>query len=111
MHEQVFAFAASRQAGTHLDVTTTIGKLAGLNHPKGNAMRLAKLNALCLLAIVIASGTPAEAYVGPGLGAGMIAVVLGILAAVVMAFASIVWFPIKRRLRKRTAAKKDSNTQ
>lgn len=49
---------------------------------------------------------PAEAYIGPGAGFGTIAVVLGILAAIVMAFFAILWYPVKRLLKKRKVARK-----
>jgi hypothetical protein len=48
---------------------------------------------------------PAHAYIGPGAGAGTIAVVLGILASIVMAFFAILWYPVKRLVKKRKAAK------
>lgn len=46
---------------------------------------------------------PAQAYIGPGVGAGAIAVVLGVLAAIGMAFVAILWYPIKRMMKKRKA--------
>ncbi len=58
-----------------------------------------------ILAGVVVAATPAEAYVGPGAGAGTIAVVLGVLASVAMAFLAILWYPVKRMLKKRKAAK------
>jgi hypothetical protein len=60
---------------------------------------IALLMPLTLLAL------PAHAYIGPGAGAGTIAVVLGILASIVMAFFAILWYPVKRLLKKRKAAK------
>lgn len=48
--------------------------------------------------------TAAHAYIGPGAGAGMIAIVLGILSSIFLAFVGILWFPIKRLLKKRKAA-------
>lgn len=45
----------------------------------------------------------AQAYIGPGAGAGTIAVVLGILASILMAFVAIVWYPLKRLARGRKA--------
>ena len=45
--------------------------------------------------------TTAQAYIGPGAGAGTIAVVLGILASIVIGFFAILWYPIKRMIRKR----------
>ncbi|GAB5467242.1 MAG: hypothetical protein Kilf2KO_02720 [Rhodospirillales bacterium] len=47
---------------------------------------------------------PAQAYIGPGAGAGTIAVVLGVLAAIAMAFFAILWYPVKRMLKKRKTA-------
>ena len=38
----------------------------------------------------------AEAYIGPGLGTGVIGVVLGILASIALALMAIVWYPLKR---------------
>ena len=55
--------------------------------------------ALALGAALLAA--PAEAYIGPGAGAGAIAVVLGLIAAVGMAFVAILWYPVKRVLKKR----------
>lgn len=63
-------------------------------------MRDAKLS-LFLAAPFVAAALPAEAYIGPGAGAGAIAVVLGILASIVMAFIAILWYPFKRMLKKR----------
>lgn len=43
----------------------------------------------------------AEAYVGPGLGAGTIGVILGFLASIVLAVFAILWYPIKRFLKRK----------
>lgn len=51
---------------------------------------------------------PAQAYIGPGAGAGTIAVVLGILASMVMAFFAILWYPMKRLLKKRRMAREQA---
>ena len=53
---------------------------------------------------LLAVATPAAAYIGPGAGAGTIAVVLGILASLVMAFLAVLYYPIKRMLRGRKSA-------
>lgn len=60
---------------------------------------------LAILVPLLLAATPAYAYIGPGAGAGAIAVVIGVIAAVVMAFFAILWYPFKRMMRKRTAAK------
>jgi hypothetical protein len=57
-----------------------------------------------LVPLVLAA-LPAQAYIGPGAGAGTIAVVLGILASIVMAFFAILWYPVKRMVKKRRSAR------
>ncbi len=42
----------------------------------------------------------AMAYVGPGLGAGTIGVVLGIIGSVFIALFALFWYPFKRFLKK-----------
>jgi len=42
----------------------------------------------------------AYAYVGPGLGAGTIGVVLGIIGSLFIALFAIIWYPLKRLLKK-----------
>lgn len=45
--------------------------------------------------------TPASAYIGPGLGVGVIAAVFGAIGAFFMMIAGLVWYPVKVMLRKR----------
>ena len=59
--------------------------------------------ALACALLVSASGT-AQAYVGPGLGAGAIGAVLGIVGAVLLALFSLIYYPIKRLLNRRKPA-------
>jgi hypothetical protein len=51
--------------------------------------------------------TPAFAYIGPGLGAGAIATVLAVLGSILLGIFSVIYYPIKRMLRKR---KKDGQS-
>lgn len=60
-------------------------------------MSNAKLIVFLAVPLLIAA-LPAQAHIGPGAGAGTIAVVLGILASIVMAFFAILWYPAKRLL-------------
>lgn len=56
--------------------------------------------------------TPVHAYIGPGAGAGAIAIVLGILASIFLAFLAILWYPIKRLFRgRKEKVKKIETTQ
>lgn len=64
-------------------------------------MQTAHLTAALACAIAITMAAPAHAYIGPGAGAGTIIVTIGILAAVVMAFFAILWYPLKRAMKKR----------
>jgi hypothetical protein len=54
-----------------------------------------------LLAVSLLYSASAEAYIGPGLGAGVVATVIGIVGAVLLAIAGIVYYPIKRLLKNR----------
>ena len=47
----------------------------------------------------------AFAYVGPGLGVGVVASVLGIFVALVMLLIAVIWYPIKKIIRKIRAKK------
>lgn len=61
---------------------------------------------ICLLTLV---PSLAQAYIGPGAGAGTIAVVLGVIAAIFMAFVGLLWYPLKRLFRGRKPAKAEAN--
>ena len=51
----------------------------------------------------------AQAYIGPGLGAGVIASVLGVLGSIVLVMVAVVYYPIKRLLKRRNpTARQDS---
>jgi len=46
--------------------------------------------------LVVLAPLSAQAYIGPGMGAGVVATVLGILAGILMLVVGIVWYPIKK---------------
>jgi hypothetical protein len=48
----------------------------------------------------------AYSYIGPGMGGGMIAAIAGFFLAVLLGFWGILYYPIKRALKKRREAKK-----
>lgn len=41
------------------------------------------------------------AYLGPGLGAGVTLIVIGVIALVIITLITFLWFPIKRFFKKR----------
>ena len=51
--------------------------------------------------LILCAGTQlAYAYIGPGLGVGVIATVLGILGSIILAVFAVVWYPLKRLFKK-----------
>ena len=47
-----------------------------------------------------------HAYLGPGIGGGVIAATIGIIVAIFAAIFGLLWFPIKRFLNKKKIKKK-----
>lgn len=44
-------------------------------------------------------------YIGPGLGAGAIAVILGVIASIFVGLFAILWYPFKRLFKKLRSGK------
>lgn len=44
--------------------------------------------------------TLASAYIGPGLGLGTIATVLGVVLGLLMLVIGVIWYPVKRLIRR-----------
>lgn len=61
--------------------------------------------ALIFLSLVLCHAT-ADAYIGPGLGAGALGVILGVIASILLALVAIVWYPLKRLIKKVRGPKK-----
>ena len=76
-------------------------------------MRSTRLGFGSVFLILVGTSSPdAMAYIGPGAGAGLIATVLGLLAALVLAVFGIVYYPLKRfftKRRNRRGRKYDGN--
>lgn len=70
------------------------------------AMRMSPPRLAGRLAILMLLTVPAgaNAYMGPGLGLGMISVALGFFGSIILGFFAILWYPIKRFLRRRRQA-------
>ena len=49
--------------------------------------------------------TSSFAYLGPGVGGGVIAATIGIIVAIFAALFGLIWFPVKRFLKKRREKK------
>ncbi len=57
------------------------------------------------------SCTPAYAYIGPGIGTGVIASVLGVLSSLILLVIGLIYYPIKRMLKKRKQSSKKTKEQ
>ena len=44
---------------------------------------------------------PLYAYIGPGMGGGVIAIIIGFFAAIFLGLWGILYYPIKRALKRR----------
>ncbi|MAF95144.1 MAG: hypothetical protein QF502_04415 [Nitrospinaceae bacterium] len=55
---------------------------------------------LLSFAFILLDSNNVQAYVGPGLGAGTLAMVLGFIGSIFLALFAILWYPIKRIIRK-----------
>jgi hypothetical protein len=47
----------------------------------------------------------AHAYLGPGMGGGAIAAILGLLGAIFLGLFSVIYYPLKRSWKKRQQSK------
>ena len=57
---------------------------------------------------------PSHAYIGPGMGGGVIAAIVGFFVAILLGIWGILYYPIKRALKKRKDKKvscKDTNDE
>lgn len=57
--------------------------------------------ALAIGLAVLVMPFPAAAYIGPGVGAGAVSAVLGVLGSIFLGLFAIIYYPIKRLLKKR----------
>ena len=51
--------------------------------------------------------TSSYAYLGPGIGGGIIAATFGVIIAILAAIFGLIWFPLKRFLKKKKEKEKN----
>lgn len=61
---------------------------------------------ILFLSVLLLVPGAAHAYIGPGLGAGTIAVVLGLIGSVILALFAVLWYPFKRLVQKLKTSRK-----
>ena len=59
------------------------------------------MNKTILVIFLVLVPLPSFAYIGPGMGGGIIAIVFGFFAAIFLALWGILYYPIKRALKNR----------
>ncbi len=59
------------------------------------------MNKINLIIALLIISSPVFAYIGPGMGGGVIAAVLGVVGAILLALFGILYYPIKRMLKNR----------
>lgn len=70
------------------------------------------MNKSILFLFLFLISLPSYAYIGPGMGGGVIAAIVGFLAAILLGLWGILYYPIKRALKNRKDKRelsKDSN--
>jgi len=63
------------------------------------------MNEFMLILLTFSDVNPLFIYLGPGMGGGVIAAILGIIAAFFLGLWGILYYPIKRALKKRKKKK------
>jgi hypothetical protein len=64
-------------------------------------MKITSLKKILLISILILIENTAFAYIGPGMTGGVIAATIGIIVAIFAALFGLIWFPVKKLLKKR----------
>ena len=60
---------------------------------------------ISLIIVLLLINNSAYAYIGPGMGGGVIAAVLGVIGAILLALFGIIYYPIKRMINNRRMKK------
>ena len=64
------------------------------------------MNRLILFLLLLSISMPSFSYIGPGMSGGVIVAIIGFFVAVLLGLWGILYYPIKRALKKR----KEKNT-
>jgi len=59
------------------------------------------MNKIYTVLILFIFYTPMYAYIGPGMSGGLIATIIGIIGSIFLAIFGVLYYPIKRFLKKR----------
>ena len=74
-------------------------------------MKITSLKKISLILILILIENTAFAYIGPGMTGGVFAATIGIIVAIFAALFGLIWFPVKRLLKKRKEKKEQQQNK
>jgi pilus assembly protein TadC len=69
-----------------------------------------RMGAAALAMALLLMPLPALAYIGPGLGAGLVSAVVGVLGSIFLGLFAVIWYPIKRMRKKRQKNKQSGSS-
>lgn len=72
---------------------------------------LANFPTLAFIAAALCTATPVHAYIGPGAGLGAIAVTVALGLGIIFLVFGLVWYPLKRALKKNKPDATDEDPQ
>lgn len=64
-----------------------------------------------IVLLLLLTSNIAYAYVGPGLGLGVIGAIFGAILAVLLAVVGVIWYPVKRLLKKKGQSTDNADEQ
>jgi hypothetical protein len=64
-----------------------------------------------ILCIILVCPVTAHAYVGPGLGLGVVGAIAGVIFSIILAIIGIFWYPLKRLFGKGRKKTKENNVE
>ena len=67
------------------------------------------LKLFLVAAVILLFPGTASAYIGPGIGVGTIGVMLGLLVSVFLAFAAVIWHPVKQLFKRKKKGENDQD--
>lgn len=68
------------------------------------------MNKILLLMLTCFYSVNTYAYLGPGMAGGVLASIIGIIAAILIGFGAILYYPIKRALKKKQDSQEKEET-
>lgn len=61
---------------------------------------MSKLILFSIISVLLFYTTPSYSYIGPGLGVGILTLILGFILTILVALFTVIYFPIKKLLLK-----------